>query len=57
MAYRIIGDSCCDYTTEPGVLDFLTRVPLSIDLGGKTYIDDGTMDCRGTFLVHMRECP
>ena len=44
-AYRIIGDSCCDYTTEPGALDFLTRVPLSIQLGDETFTDDETLDC------------
>ena len=34
-AYRILGDSCCDDTAEPGALDFLTRVPLTIELGGE----------------------
>lgn len=55
-AYRIIGDSCCDYTTEPGALDFLTRVPLSIQLGDETFTDDGTLDC-GMLIERMRACP
>ena len=55
-AYRIIGDSCCDYTTEPGALDFLTRVPLSIQLGDETFTDDETLDC-GMLIERMRECP
>ena len=55
-AYRIIGDSCCDYTTEPGALDFLTRVPLSIQIGDETFTDDETLDC-GMLIERMRECP
>lgn len=44
MNYKIITDSCCDYPEE--ALAWLTRVPLSINLGEKTFIDDETMDCR-----------
>lgn len=55
--YRIIGDSCCDYTTEPNALDFITRVPLSIELGGEILVDDESLDCCGELLQKMRECP
>lgn len=56
-AYRIIGDSCCDYSTEAGALGFLTRVPLSIELGEDTFVDDSTLDCCGMLLERMRACP
>lgn len=56
-AYRILGDSCCDDTAEPGALDFLTRVPLTIELGGESFVDDGTLDCCGMLLERMRVCP
>ena len=55
--YRIIGDSCCDYTTEPGALDFLTRVPLTIQVGEETFVDDASLDCCGVLLERMRACP
>ena len=42
--YIIIGDSCCDYRDD-GSLDFITRVPLTIQLGEKSYVDDETLDC------------
>ena len=46
MSYKIIGDSCCDWTDGSDELDFITRVPLSIELGNKTYTDDETLDCK-----------
>ncbi|MDO5112518.1 MAG: DegV family protein [Clostridia bacterium] len=42
--YKIIGDSCCDYTDDVN-LDFLIRVPLTVELGDMRYPDDGTLDC------------
>ena len=42
MHYKIIADSCCDYVQQgEDILSFVTRVPLSIDLDGRTFIDDG----------------
>ena len=53
MHYKIIADSCCDYVQQgEDILSFVTRVPLSIDLDGRTFIDDGTVDC-ATFLADM----
>ncbi len=49
--YTIIGDSCCDYTEDVN-LDFLTRVPLTLELGDKRYLDDGTLHCQ-TLLSDM----
>ena len=53
MHYKIIADSCCDYVQQgEDILSFVTRVPLSIDLDGRTFIDDGTVDC-AAFLADM----
>lgn len=56
MAFKIIGDSCCDYTNEAGGLPWLVRVPLTIELGGASYTDDGSIDC-GKLLENMAASP
>ena len=48
--YKIIGDSCCDYSEGfpgEGSFDFITRVPLTIALGEKSYTDTEELDCAG----------
>lgn len=40
----IIGDSCCDYR-EDGSLDFITRVPLTLEVGEQKYLDVEGLDC------------
>ncbi len=45
MSYKIIGDSCVDYTTYKDGLNWVTRVPLTITLDGIEYVDDETLDC------------
>ena len=53
MHYKIIADSCCDYVQQgEDILSFVTRVPLSIDLDGRTFIDDASLDCTA-FLADM----
>lgn len=53
MHYKIIADSCCDYVQQgEDILSFVTRVPLSIDLDGRTFIDDASLDC-AVFLADM----
>ena len=53
MHYKIIADSCCDYVQQgEDILSFVTRVPLSIDLDGRTFIDDASLDC-AAFLADM----
>lgn len=47
MKYKIIGDSCCDYTSAHDGLSWLERVPLSIYLGDKCLVDDGSLDIKG----------
>lgn len=44
MKYKIIGDSCCDYTEEYDKLNWLDRVPLSIYLEDKCMVDDGSIN-------------
>lgn len=44
MKYKIIGDSCCDYTEEYDGLKWIDRVPLSIYLGDKCMADDGSLN-------------
>lgn len=53
MHYKIIADSCCDYVQQgEDILSFVTRVPLSIDLDGRTFVDDASLDC-AAFLADM----
>lgn len=44
MKFRIIGDSCCDLTEELKAKMNVEIVPLTIEVGGKTYIDDDSLD-------------
>lgn len=53
--YRIIGDSCCDYTEELD-LGFIHRVPLTIELGGREYVDNEALDC-DMLVREMAACP
>ncbi|MCR4793439.1 MAG: DegV family protein [Lachnospiraceae bacterium] len=41
MAFKIIGDSCCDFTKLQMKKGNITRVPMSIIIGGVEYRDDG----------------
>lgn len=41
MKYRIIGDSCCDFTKEELKNGHAVSVPMSIIIGGVEYPDDG----------------
>lgn len=52
--YIIIGDSCCDYTDD-GALGFITRVPLTIELGDKEFTDDSALDT-DVLLREMSAC-
>lgn len=47
MKYKIIGDSCCDYTNAYDGFNWLDRVPLSIYLGDKCLVDNGSLDING----------
>jgi len=43
LNYKIITDSCCDIPEEKPQ-SWLTRIPLFVNLGEKTFIDDESMD-------------
>ena len=47
MGYIILADSCCDYPTDGTQMEWLGRVPLTITLEGREYVDDRTLDCDG----------
>lgn len=47
MNYKIIGDSCCDYSEYSSGLSWLKRIPLTISLKGKQFIDNEELDCLG----------
>ena len=49
MAFRIIADSCTDYPTTHDKLNWVERVALTIRLGGKEMIDDGSIDPSALF--------
>ncbi|MCD8009821.1 MAG: DegV family protein [Lachnospiraceae bacterium] len=44
MSYRIIVDSCCDLTPEKKADPHFVSIPLTIELDGKTYVDDETFN-------------
>jgi len=53
MSYTIIADSCAD--RMPG-LEFITRIPMNIDVNGISYIDDETMNT-AELIEQMALCP
>lgn len=53
QSYKILADSCCDYVQAgEDILSFVTRIPLTINLDGRQYVDDGSLDC-AAFLSAM----
>ena len=44
MAYKIIVDSCCDARSVPSGDIPVIHVPLILNIGGQSYVDDGTLD-------------
>ena len=56
MKYKIIVDSCTDLTDEMKNDDRIKVVPLTIEVGDTTIIDDETFD-QEKFLKLVKECP
>ncbi len=56
MGYRIVCDSCCDFTATERLDPHFVRVPLSIQIGEKTIIDDERF-VQMTFLEDMAAYP
>jgi DegV family protein with EDD domain len=43
MRFKIVGDSCCDFTAEDLKKEYVANVPLSILVGETDYLDDETL--------------
>ncbi len=56
MKFKIIGDSCCDFTAEQIKKDYFYSIPLTITVGGVDVIDDDTFN-QAKFLDMMAACP
>ena len=44
MGYKVLCDSCTDFTPEMQVKDCFVRIPLTIDAGGVEFVDDEGID-------------
>ena len=56
MTYKIIGDSCTDLTAEMLQDPHFVKVPLSIQVGPETILDDSNFH-QGELLQKMRAWP
>lgn len=56
MTYKLIGDSCTDLTAEMLQDPHFVKVPLTIQVGPETVVDDETFD-QGELLQKMRAYP
>ena len=52
MKYKIIGDSCCDISRAYGCYGKVEKIPLTLTLDGKEYIDDDTFN-QIEFIEHV----
>ncbi|MDO4330302.1 MAG: DegV family protein [Lachnospiraceae bacterium] len=56
MTYKIIGDSCLDLTAELKKDPHFQIIPLTLQVGQTTVIDDETFD-QNRFIQLMKDCP
>jgi len=59
MLFKIIGDSCCDFTKDDLKKEYFCKVPLTLNVGGIDVLDDESFE-QGKFLEMMDatdECP
>lgn len=54
MDYKVIGDSCCDYTPELKADPHFSIVPLTLEIGSYSVIDDENFD-QQDFIKRLRE--
>ncbi len=54
MDYKVIGDSCCDYTPELKADPHFSIVPLTLEIGSYTVIDDEHFD-QQDFIRRLKE--
>jgi len=56
LSYKIIIDSCGEFLTEWKEDERFESVPLTLNVGGETVIDDETFD-QSSFLKKVKACP
>lgn len=56
MSYKIIGDSCMEFTSKMKESGLYVSVPLQLHLGDETIIDDASFDQK-SFLEKMKAYP
>lgn len=44
MKFKIVGDSCCDFTKEDLAKEYMVSVPLILTVAGTDIVDDETID-------------
>ncbi|WP_036606378.1 DegV family protein [Oribacterium sp. P6A1] len=54
MDYKVIGDSCCDYTPELKADPHFSIVPLTLEIGSYSVIDDENFD-QLDFIKRLKE--
>lgn len=54
MSYKIIVDSCCEFTEQMKNDPCFVKVPLTIFCSGSTFVDDETFD-QGALLTAMKQ--
>ena len=55
MGYKILCDSCTDFTPAMEQDDHYVRIPLTIYVGTQEFVDDGTLD-QAVLLRAMHQC-
>lgn len=56
MRFKIVGDSCTDFTTEDLQKEYVVSVPLTIDVDGVEIVDDESFD-QADFLKRVAASP
>ncbi len=56
MSFKIIADSCCDLTSIQMSDPCFAKVPLTIHVGGRDFVDDASLS-QEELLRAMRDCP
>lgn len=56
MKFKIVGDSCCDFTAEELKKEYIKSVPLTMTVGGVDVVDDETFD-QEKYLKMVADCP
>ncbi|MGN0368779.1 MAG: DegV family protein [Wujia sp.] len=56
MKYKIVGDSCCDFTAEDLRKEYMVNVPLTMTVGNVEVVDDETFE-QEKYLRLVAQCP